>query len=360
MAIFCGLPEELFLCCGGQHEEEQVEVEKVEVPKKKRLFRRKSSISNTSSKSSASVPAPVLVEKEEKGGKKGRSGRRKPLRLFRRVDSNNTTSTVNSNDEELEVEEVLSTLFPTMTEMEIKRFSRNRSLEKARKKSTAYMKWRKLYDLDNPSFRKNAKLSSDWDIWNAAAVHAARKFDGYVKIKSGLPRIVRFGEVNDLLAADGRRMVQVYPGMIDGDVAPLEFYALCFAIYIDLKLDRKSDETVHVLIDTRHGKGWTNAPAMSLIPFVKSLVKNLEENMPERMFSCILYPLRPACKPIWTVFKGFLHQKVVDKIRIYWGPATPDSPIPKEMVNKAFTKNVVESIEQCRTYELELSSQHIS
>jgi len=179
-------------------------------------------------------------------------------------------------------------------------------------------------------------------------------------LNSNLPRIVRFGEVNDLLAADGRRMVQVYPGMIDADIAPLEFYALCFAIYIDLKLDRNSDETVHVLIDTRHGKGWTNTPAMSLIPFVKSLVKNLEENMPERMFTCILYPLRPACKPIWTIFKGFLHQKVVDKIRIYWGPATPDSPIPKGMLNKAFTKKVVENLEQCRRRELELCSQHIS
>jgi len=263
-------------------------------------------------------------------------------------------STSDAAEEEKETQKILKERFPTITPMERKRFSKGRAMDRICTKLEGYVEWREKNQLDSKSFKNHPEFKSDHEVWQFAANHTSKHYDeGEVKMSPNFPRIARFGGEEDLRASDGKRIVQVLPALIDKDLAPLDFYALTFAVYVELKFGRDTDEQIHVLVDARTGEGWPNVPAMNLIPFVKSLVRYLEDNMPERMFRCVLYPLKNAAKPIWGIFKSFLNPKVVKKIVIYWGPATPESPVPKEMTNETYSADFVKAIESQRTAEIQ-------
>mmetsp|Transcript_12360 Transcript_12360/g.23160 ORF Transcript_12360/g.23160 Transcript_12360/m.23160 type:complete len:371 (+) Transcript_12360:71-1183(+) len=251
--------------------------------------------------------------------------------------------------------------FPESTLYERRRFLTSRSLSRATEKMDYYMKWRQQYHLDSPSFRSHPMFLNDLDSWKFAVTHASRHFQGgggsSMKQFSGiktLPRIVKFGdeESGQLFSSDGKRIAHVLPGLIDKDIAPLGFYALCVAIYMDLKFDRNSNEYIYVFIDVRAGKNWPNPSASSLIPFVKSLTKNLSDTMPERMCKTIVYPIPSYAKPIWVICKTFLDPRQVQKIDVIWGPALVDSSIPNEMNRKSFCgSDIIEKLEQSRQRE---------
>ena len=117
-------------------------------------------------------------------------------------------------------------------------------------------------------------------------------------------------------------------------------------------MNRKSLETITVLIDVRAGKGWKNTPAMSLMPFIKTIAKYLSIIMPLRLESCIVYPLPSPAKFIWVIVIGFLDMKHLEKIRILWGAgATAESPAPIETMKEFFDVKTIEVIEQRRLLE---------
>ena len=269
----------------------------------------------------------------------------------RRSKSNDTVSSLISQEEKINNdEERLEHQFPASTLMERKRFLNLRALKSAETKMESYMNWRQLYQLDSTSFTKNDKLS-DKEAWNFAVAHAAKYFEGKGQMPSTLPRIVRFGEKKDLRALDGRRIAQVLPGLIDKKLATLDFYALCVGVFLDVKLDRDSDETIHVLVDVRAGLNWPNPAPTVLIPFVKRLTKQLADTAPERMHKTIVYPIPSAAKPIWAIFKGLIEPKTVSKISILWGPAAANAAIPKGMTNATFSAKNIESLEDSRYSE---------
>lgn len=243
--------------------------------------------------------------------------------------------------------------FPESTPNERKRFLTMRSLPKATEKMSYYMKWRRQYHLDSPSFRDHPIFGSDLDSWKFAVIHASRHFqDDSLKSIQTLPRIVKFGDESGLYTRDGKRIAHVLPGLIDKDIAPLEFYALCVAIYMDLKFDRNSDENIYVFIDVRAGVNWPNPSPSSLVPFVKNLTKNLSDTMPERMCKTIVYPIPSYAKPVWVIYKQFLEPRQVQKIDVLWGPASVDSYIPEEMSRQSFCgTDLVEKLEQSRLRE---------
>ena len=290
-----------------------------------------------------------------------RDKRSKASKLLRRRRSRSnksnevtTPATSVSSIEDLQNEDdrILEKRFPASTAVERKRFLFGRTVERATEKMEIYRAWRQQYQLDSKSFRNHPEFKNDREVWDFAVAHASKYFgnaSNSTQVPSTLPQIVKFGETSDIRALDGRRIAQVLPGLIDKNHSPLEFYALCFAVYLDLKLDRNSDESVHVFVDVRAGKNWPNHPAVALVPFVKSLIKQLMENMPERMITTYVCPIPLVAKPIWMLIKGFLDKKIVKKITVMYGPASVNSALPKDMTNHIFNAKVIASLEHQRT-----------
>lgn len=279
---------------------------------------------------------------------------------------NDCVSTNSSFDDSTYEAQVLKTRFPMSTVQERKRFLSGRTLDRASDRMQSFMNWRDNYKLDD-SHLLSLRHYDDLQIWNFAVSHAVSCYDTKVAHTSKrqrnvsrigtcqmllLPRIVKFGnDHQDYRANDGRRIALVHPALVDIRSAPLDLYAACIAVYLYMKLDRHSDENIHVLIDVRAGRGWPNPSPTVLIPFVKNLSKILVDNMPERMHSCILFPLPVAAKPIWGIFKTFLDRKVVGKMHILFGPASIDSKLPKGMEGDIIDAELLTQLEKARLLE---------
>lgn len=303
---------------------------------------------------------PKHTEKDTKKRKRIKQ----PKRLFRRrtksidVKSDTaTTATLTTDIDPLEENDhLLEKQFPTSTPMERKRFLKGRSLKRAAQKMELYTTWRENYHLNSASYADQPNFEKDVDTWNFAVAHTSKYYvvRGSEKVFKGpkaLPRIIKFGEIQDLLAGDGRRIAIVLPGLIDKTLAPLDFYARCVGVYLDLKFDRNSNESIYVIVDVRQGQNWPNESPSTLLPFVKSLNQQLIDAMPERMLRTVVFPIPTIAKPIWALFKGFIDKKVVAKIDILWGGAAVKSPIPKGMKNKVFNDIFIKNLEGLRKAE---------
>ena len=239
--------------------------------------------------------------------------------------------------------------------MERKRFLTGRTLERAEQKMLSYFQWRQQYHLDTAPYMSNQNLKKDEDVWNSAVEHTFKHYESSSNVASPtpgkLPRIIKFGEINDLRTLDGKRVALVLPALIDKSLAPLDFYARCVGVYLDLKLDRSSNEYIYVIVDLRSGVNWPNSSPSSLLPFVKSLNKQLIDAMPERMVRTIVFPIPPIAKPIWSIFKSFIDKRVVAKISLLWGSTAILSPIPKGLPVDVFDVGVIKSLEAIRSSE---------
>lgn len=306
---------------------------------RKRLFSRSRSRSRSNSSSSTKVSKP------RRGLFKRRSKSGDTVATTLLVDDDSNLLDGNPNDQLLEKK------FQDSTPMERKRFLKGRGLDRAEQKMNRYFEWRKQYNLDGLASKVVRKTDSE--VWDIAVAHTAQYYESSdgSPVPSVVPRVVKFGDNEDLRALDGRRIALVLPGLIEKKLAPLDFFARCVGVYLDLKLDRNFDESIYVLVDVRSGLNWPNASPGSLLPFMKSLNKQLIDAMPERMHKTIVYPIPPIAKPIWALFKSFIDKKVVAKISILWGPASVNCPIPKGMRNDVFDQKVVNSIEDIRKSE---------
>lgn len=223
---------------------------------------------------------------------------------------------------------VLLKEYPTTTFEECIRFRTIRTMKSARKNLDAYMIWRKAYRLDDlvsnaPTFENNE------EIWEYAVAHSLTFFPG-VKLKKKLPRIVRIVGTENLETAEKRRTKRdsepeprkrtlfVMSAMIDMKIASLDLYALAFAMYFFLVMDRESLEYVNVFADDRNGPGWGNHSATSLYPLSKKLLKHLD-HFPQRMHKFYVCPVPLAAQLLWGLCKKFMKPKVVEKVNIHWG-----------------------------------------
>ena len=175
--------------------------------------------------------------------------------------------------------------------------------------------------------------TEDLDLWNTAVVdvwllplyNPAKTINIQL-----LPRIARFhcNGGYELRTKDGQRILQFFPAQLDWSLASIQIYTAVIALYMYKHLDRHSDETIFILIDVRAGHGWKNPPAFDCIPFIKYLAKILEQNFPERLGACILYPLPWGTESLWKLIRHFIDPVTSNKIRIISGPASRDSPPP--------------------------------
>ena len=142
-----------------------------------------------------------------------------------------------------------------------------------------------------------------------------------------LPRIVYTHKTTH----SSTRYVQHLPARIDTSLATPSMYALVLAIYLEHLFDRNSFEKITLVVDVRAGRGWANIPALHLISFMQACCKLLCDLHPERLQSCILFPLPKVATVIWRAVKPFLHKDTRKKILMANGQAGEDDPVPKKM-----------------------------
>jgi len=256
----------------------------------------------------------------------------------------------------------LSREFPDATLEECIRFRSRRSIEQARVKLKGYLEWRTFYLLDQIPPYQSQLFSNDEQVWNFAVNHALKFFPAF-KLETDLPRFLRvvghdaniqytqIMECHDCTRSkSGKRVVLILSGLIDSRIAPLELYALAFAMYFDLILDRQSLDDIVFAADVRKGKGWRNASPATMIPFLKHLVKQMDQ-FPERLDTCYVYPVPSLAKGLWTMIKGFLKENVVDKVDIHWGNALKHATCPPRTLERFFDEKTIEDLERNRRSE---------
>mmetsp|Transcript_20583 Transcript_20583/g.23310 ORF Transcript_20583/g.23310 Transcript_20583/m.23310 type:complete len:411 (+) Transcript_20583:270-1502(+) len=247
-----------------------------------------------------------------------------------------------------EHDKILKEMFPTATPIERQRFVSQRTFDRAIEKMEIFMKWREQYHLDDPTYVKaQATIVDDQECWDCVVSHMAKYNDPPIELTGPLPQIIRLLEAKSL---SGHRIAHIIAAMLDQQLAPQEFYSACVAAYFDFKMDRDSLESIVVLIDVRGGIGWANPLAPSLVPFIKLSAKDLSNVMPERLATCIVFPLPYAVKILWFLVKGFLDSKHVQKIRILWGntSASATSAAPVEKMKQYFDEETVHALEELR------------
>jgi hypothetical protein len=247
-----------------------------------------------------------------------------------------------------------------LTYEECIRFRSLRTLKKARKKLKFYLEWQETYRIDQIPVQTLA-FKNDKEVWEYAVSHSLDCFPG-VKLKKGtLPRVARiigrnpnYNSPNDTDDASdskcGKRILYILSGLIDQNLAPLDLYALSFAVYFYLKLDRFGLEDVITVTDARSGRGWNNPSAASLLPFAKLIAKHMDF-FPQRLEKFHAYPVPLPAKILWGVLKNFIKPVVVAKVNIHWGDTAVDALPPNCMGEKYFDKATMERLEKERSSE---------
>jgi hypothetical protein len=252
---------------------------------------------------------------------------------------------------------------PTMTYAECFRFRKLRTIKKARKKLRSYREWQKKYIDDIPPLQ-SLSFESDKEVWEYAVSHSLRYFPD-VNLTEKLPWITRIigddpslypnlnSDADKTFTTDsvcGKRILHFLPMLIDTSIASLDLYALSFAVYFYLTLDRYGLEEVMVVCDARHGRGWHNPSALSLVPFAKLTAKHMDW-FPQRLDKFYAYPVPLPAKIGWSVLKRFLRPVVVAKVHIHWGNSSVDACPPECFGENYFEQSTVDHLESERISE---------
>jgi hypothetical protein len=231
-------------------------------------------------------------------------------------------TTATSSDEE--VLKVIQCAVPESTHAERQRFlvdcngDQTAAINKLRK----YLKWRSDYCDD--------ALREELDSWTYATQMVQKrsaKSSSHTHSTLTLPCILYAHEKTQSMT----RYVQHLPGRIDTALAKPSTYALALAIYLEHLFDRNSSEKVTLVIDVRAGHGWANILAIHLVPFMQISCRLLTDLHPERLESCILFPMPKVANVIWKAVKPFLHKDTRKKVVLVNGSAGVDDPVPKKM-----------------------------
>ena len=268
------------------------------------------------------------------------------------------------------VEEALKIDYPAATEAECKRFlaacQDRKKTDDALKKEASdllenYLNWRSHHGLNDEEkvLSLAESLSNDSEDWQYAVKKAVGKQENANKLSQGgseepatsLPQFIylhTFEDGTPIKDRKGHKLLHVLPAMIDRKAATAEMYGLAIAIYLDRKFDRASDEKMTLLLDVRAGAGWPNPNAFMMITFVRKITKTLQGQYPGRCGSLILFPVPRAAMSIWGAIKKVFHSDIMDTIALVPGPASRDSPIPKEVLERFIDGDVLDLTESKR------------
>lgn len=245
------------------------------------------------------------------------------------------TSTDSSEEEQMKLLKYIETAVPESTYAERQRFlvdcggNHNAAIEKLVK----YMKWRNDYCDDALRDKLDSWTYATQMLQKSIVKHSLQNCDGTTHTSSSssskikLPCIVYVHENFQSMT----RYVQHLPARIDTKIAKPSTYALALAIFLEHLFDRNSIEKITLVIDVRAGQGWANILAIHLIPFMQMSCKLLCDLHPERLESCILFPMPKVTNVIWKAVKPFLHKDTRKKVVLVNGPAGIDDPVPKKL-----------------------------
>lgn len=248
-------------------------------------------------------------------------------------------TTASSEEEQLNVVQLMEAAVPQSTQAERRRFSvgcngnQTAAIEKLKK----YIKWRSEHCDD--------ALREELDSWTYATqmLQNSSAENSSPKNLSPLPCIVYVHEETHSM----KRYVQHLPGRIDTTLAKPSTYALVLAIYLEHLFDRASDERITLVIDVRAGQGWANILAIHLIPFMQMSCRLLSDLHPERLDLCILFPMPKVANVIWKAVKPFLRKDTRKKVVLVNGPAGVDDPVPEKM-SRHMDEDMLNQLEDTR------------
>jgi hypothetical protein len=226
--------------------------------------------------------------------------------------------------------------FPQSTEAERSRFlkARENDYDAASMMYLNYLKWRNQNFLSS-DLNQCMKDSEDEDSqWNSCVL-SATTLCGEDNKAIILPRLVRFNCHDDpsrqVVDLEGRRVLQFFPGLCNFKNASEETYCMAIALFLEKQFDRSNMEKINLMIDVRAGQGWANLSPRQLIPFIRNVSRILQDNFPERLARCIVFPVPYAATVFWKIIKPFLDGDTSEKIQLLSGPAAIKSPIPSSM-----------------------------
>jgi hypothetical protein len=146
----------------------------------------------------------------------------------------------------------------------------------------------------------------------------------------------------------GHRILHLLPAKMDLSVASDTAFALAIALYLERKLDRDSPETMTVAIDVRGGDGWANPRPQKLLPFIQQVAGLLEQNFPERLANCVVFPIPAIGTMIWKMARVFLDPSTAEKIHLVRGDARNSAPAPFGAMEEHVSRSVLAHMEELR------------
>ncbi|KAL3937206.1 MAG: hypothetical protein SGBAC_007633 [Bacillariaceae sp.] len=146
----------------------------------------------------------------------------------------------------------------------------------------------------------------------------------------------------------GHMILHVLPARIDRKVASAAIYANAFAFFLDMNLDRSSDEKVTILLDVRGGEGFPNPSPKTMLKFINTVSRVLEFNFPERLEKLIIFPVPMLARGVFQPIKVLMPGKTVSKINLISGSANRHAPLPKTALEKYIDSKVLDKTEAVR------------
>jgi hypothetical protein len=113
---------------------------------------------------------------------------------------------------------------------------------------------------DGSDDKKAAAAAAAAEESNIASEDDEAKTEDGVK-PSDLPQLIYLHKSADgkpIVDKNGVTILHVMPAQVNRSVVPVETHGLAFAIYLDRKFDRNTEEKVTIMLDTRPGEGWPN------------------------------------------------------------------------------------------------------
>lgn len=266
---------------------------------------------------------------------------------------------------------------PLSTDLERQRFLKgcDGNLEKATKRLRKYLEWRaqhvtndrsaslpkKEETSDDSASSLEEKETSDKTDWEDSVREAlvATKFGQNQKRRrkrqfdeTNIPQIVMLHENEEsgepVTEREGSLLFHVLPAQFDRKLVDSGIYELAIALYLERKLDRDCLQQGTVLLDVRPGKGFHNASALILMPFIQRISKFLNQKFPERLHRCILYPLPRPALWLWHMASSLLDDNVTERIILIAGDFSIEAPPPNEDLAQYIDESVLEQVECAR------------
>jgi hypothetical protein len=136
-------------------------------------------------------------------------------------------------------------------------------------------------------------------------------------------------------ARDGTPTLYFRGALYDSKVATPMQYALAAAYVIDKALAENQQEAVTVIV---HVSRLPDAPNEAAdLHFIKSFVKVLSENYPERLKRLVLYPFPLFGRVVWSIVKVFVDKRSQDKVVLLQGK---DGELPAQLLSYVDPKSV--------------------